>query len=312
MAKQELEEFKATGEDSATMDPVVPAGGAVKKRKADLKKSADPVADEIEDTVKTPQGKAAMSKAPARLADKNVKESLSEIFGDLLSEENVDRAATLLEAAMNEREAEIREHYEALVEQQVEERIEEVVESVDAYMANLTDRWLEENAVAIESSLKVAMAENLISGLQTLFVENNVAFDDDSADLISDLSNAHDALEEKLNAALNDNIALAEELEAVVLGQIIAEETADMVDTDADRVRTMMEDVDYRDADHFREKVRIVVETYFKEDDKAAPLTESVDRTGIDPIDPEDAPATPSQYPNVDRYADSISTMSRM
>ena len=53
----QLDEFKADGEDSSTADPVTGAGGAVKKRKAD-KAGAPEKADNIEDDVKTPQGTA--------------------------------------------------------------------------------------------------------------------------------------------------------------------------------------------------------------------------------------------------------------
>ena len=65
----DLEEAKATGEDSVAADAVTPAGGSVKKRKGDLKKAADAKADDIEDDVKTPQGKndAGLKEAVERM-----------------------------------------------------------------------------------------------------------------------------------------------------------------------------------------------------------------------------------------------------
>lgn len=51
-----LDEAKATGEDSESADAVTPAGGNPKKRRADLMMKADQTADNIEKTVKTPQG----------------------------------------------------------------------------------------------------------------------------------------------------------------------------------------------------------------------------------------------------------------
>ena len=46
----ELDEAKATGEDSESADPVTPAGGAAKgkNRKADKNQSVDPKADTVE------------------------------------------------------------------------------------------------------------------------------------------------------------------------------------------------------------------------------------------------------------------------
>lgn len=48
----DLDEAKATGEDSVAADAVTPTGGSVKKRKGDLKKAADAKADDVEDMSK--------------------------------------------------------------------------------------------------------------------------------------------------------------------------------------------------------------------------------------------------------------------
>ena len=74
----DLDEAKATGEDFVAADTVTPTGGAVKKRKGDVKKAADPKADNIEDNVKTPQGSN----------DEGLKEAVERLFeGTELSED---------------------------------------------------------------------------------------------------------------------------------------------------------------------------------------------------------------------------------
>jgi len=68
MSQKDLHEVKADGEDSATMDPVTPAGGSPKgkNRKADKNQMVDAKPDNVEDDVKTPQGTAASKESPVK------------------------------------------------------------------------------------------------------------------------------------------------------------------------------------------------------------------------------------------------------
>src|SRR6056300_414278 len=127
----DLEEAKATGEDSENMDPVAPAGGSPKgkNRKADVNKSVDPNVDNIEDTVKTPQGKH----------DVGMKEAFEGIFeGHDLSEEFKTKTIAVFEAAVHEKvlaeKAALEEKFEADLEEQVAAATDELVEKVDAYL----------------------------------------------------------------------------------------------------------------------------------------------------------------------------------
>lgn len=304
----QLDEFKADGENSSVMDPVTPAGGTPGKRRADLKKTADPVADNIEDTVKTPQGVAA-KKAPLRRADKSMKESVDEIFGNDLDEAAKVKATTVFEAAVNDRVAALDEEREARVDALVEERIEEVVEGVEKYMNEIVEQWAGDNRVAIESSIKVAMAEEFLSGIHGMFVEHNVVVDEDNTDALEEMSEAVDELESALNEAVNDVISLSEELETHKRSSIIEEVTEGMVASDADRLRTMVEDLEYDDLDSYREKVDVVKENFFSSEDgyTRTSLTEAVDADGIDPIETEEAVISEAQDANVARYAETMS-----
>ena len=122
----DLDEAKATGEDSVAADPVTPAGGAVKKRKGDVKKAADPKADNIEDDVKTPQGSN----------DEGLKEAVERLFeGTELSEDFKTQTVAIFEAAVQEKvvaeRATLEEKFESDLQEQVDASVDELVEKVD-------------------------------------------------------------------------------------------------------------------------------------------------------------------------------------
>ena len=159
----QLDEFKADGEDSSTADPVTGAGGPVKKRRADATNAAEK-ADNTE--VTTPQGTAG-KKAPARPADKGMKESVEEMFaGADLSEDFKEKATVVFEAAVNaklhEEVARIEEQFEAKLDEQVEVAISDIVEKVDTYLDYVVEQWMVDNKVAIERGIRSDIAESFI------------------------------------------------------------------------------------------------------------------------------------------------------
>jgi hypothetical protein len=56
---------------------------------------------------------------------------------------------------------------------------------------------------------------------------------------------------------------LAEELETLKRAQIIAEASEGMVSTEAEKLKSLVEGVDYDDAESFAKKVQIVKEAHF-------------------------------------------------
>lgn len=316
---EQLDELKATGENSETSDPVTPAGGDPKKknRPADMSKSADPKADEIEDDVKTPQGTAAGDKsaaegpgggkkAPPRMADKKgMKESVEEMFaGQDLSEDFKERATVIFEAAvsakLNEEVARLEEEFETKLNEQAEVAVNELVEKVDSYLDYVVEKWMEENELAVEAGIRTEMAESFMAGLHDLFVEHNVDLPEEKADVFAEMAEELEAKEAKIAEVMEETIALRKELAEAHKQDAFEEISEGLTDTQVEKLEKLAEGIEYDSIDEFKKKVSIIKENYFG----GKTLTESVDE--VDPIEEE---TTEQRYvdPAVASYADAIS-----
>lgn len=316
---EQLDEVKATGENSMANDPVTPAGGDPKKknRPADMSKTVDANADEIEDDVKTPQGTAAGEKspaegpgegkkAPARKADKAaMKESIEEMFGGQdLSEEFKEKATIVFEAAvnakLNEEVERLEEEFETKLNEQAEIAVNDLVEKVDSYLDYVVEKWMEENELAIDSGIRTEMAESFMNGLHDLFVEHNVDISEEKADIVSEMAEELEAKEAKLAEAIEQTIALRKELAEAHVQDAFEEISEGLTETQAEKLEKLAEGIEYDTIEDYKHKVSIIKENYFG----GKALTESVDE--VDPIEEETA-ETRYVDPAVASYVEAIS-----
>lgn len=321
MSKEELQEVKADGEDSSTMDPVTPAGGDPKgkNRKADKRTSVDPKADNIEDQEKTPQGTAASKEspvkgkttakqAPKRLADKRgMGEMVEKMFdGQDLSEEFKEQATVVFEAAVNERISEeleaMNEEFEQKLEEQTTSAIEELVEQVDTYLDYVVEKWMEENEVGIENAIRTDIAESFMDGLRDLFKEHNLDIPESEADTVAEMLEAMEELESKLNEAVDRNIELQHQLDEALEEDAFEEIAEGLSANQADKLRSLVEGISYENMDDYKRKAEIIKENYFGSSDT---LTEEAS-DDVEPIAEEDH-SFDNVDPEVARIAESIS-----
>jgi len=311
--KTNIQEVKASmGVDAEANDPVAAAGGNAKgkNRPADLNKTVDAKADEIEDTVKTPQGKEGMTKAPARKADKKaVSEAVTEIFeGQELTEEFKDKASVIFETVVNtvisEEIARLEEEFEATLEEQTDLAVSELSENVEKYLDYVAEKWLEENQVAVDSGIKSEMAESFINGLKDLFVENNIDIPEESIDVVSEMSTQLEESDEMLNTAKRENIELRKALVEAQVEKSFMEMSEGMTESQKDKLRNLAENVSYESLDDYQSKLTIIKENYFKGENTKV-LNEGVD-TGNQEIDASET-NVPQVDPQMSRYADALS-----
>jgi len=199
---------------------------------------------------------------------------------ETLSEEFKDKAAVIFETAIKSKlSAEIdrlEEQYTTELSEEVEQVKTDLVEKVDGYLSYVVENWMEENKVAVESGLRAEIAESFITGLKGLFEQHYVEVPDTKYDLVDDLASKVAELEESLNKSTEDNIKLSEQVSNLRRDQIIAEATSGMVETDAAKLMSLVEDVDFESAATFSKKVSIVKESYFKTA-KSVMIDESTD-----------------------------------
>ena len=323
----ELDEFKASGENSEIADPVVKGSNKRPADKtvgftapnpggADVKSGSE---SKGEDLIS-----AKGSKAPARKADKSVsanmkdapkvatpgqgsgvKEDIDAIFGEDLSEDLREKAETVFEAAVSARVAEINTQYSEAFDEQINEAKEAIKEDMtgklDEYINYLSEQWLEENKVAIESSLKVEVAESFMSGLKGLIEAHNVILpEDNETDVLASLESRVEELEGKLEEETSEKIGLANELIESQVQNIFAEAVDGLADTQIEKLRALSEGLDYENVEDFSNKLNVLKESYLE--DKQA---KSSDLSDEDPVElDEEVKSLPG---GMAQYADAIS-----
>ena len=87
-------------------------------------------------------------------------------------------------------------------------------------------------------------------------------------------------LEEKLNSATGKQIEMVEELETLKRDKIVREASRDLAETQVEKLKGLVEDIDFENEETFAAKVATVKESYFKKS-----VTESAD---LDPTDVDD------------------------
>lgn len=266
-----LREAKATGESSNSIDPVTPAGGKPRKRRADLSKDVSTgKKDNVEGDV-TALGPN----------DEGLKEDedfdLEETFGSLfvgndLSEEFKENALIIFEAAVKktvdkkvaEKELEMKEHYESLLDSELEESINELIDNLDGYLSLVSENWMKENRVEIESNIKVEVAESLLDGVKGLIYEHNLDLDETSIDIESKLSEAKDSY----NKVFNELTILREKNEELEKELAFTEITEGLTATQAAKLGMLTESISYNDIKDYVKKVETIKENYFKNSGK--------------------------------------------
>lgn len=307
MADKDLQEFKAdhSGGDvvkgAEVPDPVTPAGGEVKKKLADLNKAVDPVADKVDPS--TTPGQTAVAE---EVEEVDITEAFASIFeGVDISEEVLGKFETIFEAAVNEattaKVAEIAENleedFEVRLTESVNEAMEEIVENLDNYLDYVVSEWMEENKVAVESGIKVQMAESFMEGLKELFYEHNVEIDDETIDIVSGLEEEIEALRDEANRVINENIQLAETVRELEAESVFNEMVEGLTTSQAERLRVLAEKLDVSDLDTYKSDLGTLKESFFK---AKSVITESAeDEVSDDLLAEETKPRVSSAYDSV-------------
>jgi rRNA-processing protein FCF1 len=185
-----------------------------------------------------------------------------------LSEEFKNSAAVLFEMAIKSKVSAEIDRLETEYENGLNEAIEsisgDIVEKVDSYLNYVVETWMEENEVAIEQGLRTEIAENFMENLRAVFEESYIEIPESKVDLVDELAQQVEELEEQLDKTLSDAIEMSEQLEIYKRLEIVREASGDLAETQADKLFTLTQDLDFEDEESFAEKVQTVKESVFK------------------------------------------------
>jgi len=213
-----------------------------------------------------------------------------------LSEEFKQKAATVFEAAIKSKVAEIEEYLEADYNKKFEEETSknkaELVEKVDSYLNYVVEEWMKENELALERGIKGEIAEDFISGLKKLFEDHYIDVPDEKYDVLEDQASKIEDLEKKLNETIEKNVGLKKQNSVFEAKQIIAEQAYDLADTSKEKFFKLTEEIEYSDAEDFKNKVATIKESYFgKKSETSEQLDDVAAGSSTDNVDLSNAMA---------------------
>ena len=208
-------------------------------------------------------------------------EALMNGEGDL-SEEFKTKAATVFEAAVKSKvRSEIErmeDEYRTELEENINTTKSELTEKVDTYLNYVVEEWMKENELAIERGLKGEIAEDFISGLKQLFEDHYVDVPDEKYDVLEAQSEKISELEGKINEMMEKSIEMKKTNTSLVKEQVISELGSDLAETEIEKFKGLVEDVDYSDEESYREKLATLKESYFaKVNPNQTPVAETID-----------------------------------
>ena len=186
-----------------------------------------------------------------------------------LSAEFKSKAGTIMEAAINSRLSEeidlLEEKYNEELAAEITETKTGLVDKVDSYLNYVVENWMEENKVAVQSGLRTEIAEKFMNNLKDLFTESYIEVPESKVDLVDNLAAEVEELEDQLNDQTGKSIAMQEELEGYQREAVIREASKDLAETQIEKLKSLVEKVEFDDEETFAKKVATIKESYFKQ-----------------------------------------------
>jgi len=296
----DLEEAKETGTDANSADPVTPEGGNDKKRKSD-KKDKGEAADKSD--TKTPEGTVTGG----------IAEGIERLFdGSDLSEDFKTSAVAVFEAAVHEKvlaeTATLEEKFESDLQEQVEKSVEEIVEKVDQYLDYVIENWMEDNQVAVESNIKVEVAESILESVKGLVSEHNLEIDQETIDHNAELEVALEESKVKYNELVEEMMAIKEAKKQADLEAAFKTVSEELTDTQAEKLRVLSEGISFESTEDYSKKLEAIKDNYFVES-APAPVAEEESNDLLQEETAEEV--QPVLDPSIASYAESLNRFSK-
>ena len=251
------------------------------------------------DTTKAAKSATAPTTKPSDASSANVsakmKQEEEEVDGEVIAEDKIDltadinamfaddstiseefksKVSTIFEARVSDRVSQIQEQIETEYAGMLEEAIESVkadlTEKVDDYLSYVVEQWMEENQIAIESGLRAELTEDFIGGLRNLFAEHYIDVPAEKVDLVDELAGKVEELESKLDEEIERGVSYAKALVESRKNEIAREVTEGLTATQAEKIKSLAEGVEFSTEDEYKSKLETIRENYFPSGTKKA------------------------------------------
>ena len=219
-----------------------------------------------------------------------------------LSEEFKEKTAVIFEAAVKSKLSEEIDRLEAQYKEELEEEVSstksELVEKVDSYLNYVVENWIKENEIAIENGLRTEIAEGFMDKLKDLFTESYIQVPESKVDLVDELAEQVEELETKLNETTQKVIDQSGEIEEMTKDRIINESASDLADTQVEKLKSLVNDLDFESEEKYAEKVNTIKEAHFSQETGSSDESPMIEEDGHDEV--------METSPNMERYVSTL------
>ena len=219
-----------------------------------------------------------------------------------LSEEFKEKTAVIFEAAVKSKLSDEIDRLETQYKEELAEEVSstksELVEKVDSYLNYVVENWIKENEIAIENGLRTEIAEGFMDKLKDLFTESYIQVPESKVDLVDELAEQVEELETKLNETTQKVIDQSGEIEEMTKDRIINESASDLADTQVEKLKSLVNDLDFENEEKFKEKVDTIKEAHFSQETGSSDESPMIEEDGHDEV--------METSPNMERYVSTL------
>ena len=216
--------------------------------------------------------KVADPKAKAKVEAIDFDEDLDTIIKEeaTLSDGFRGKASAIFEAVLTSKLSQEVDRLETDYAQNLEEEVSEIqtslVEKVDSYLNYVVEGWMKDNELQVQQGLRTEIAEEFMTSLQSVFKEHYIEVPEGKEDLVDELNEQVTELEATLNKTTEDNIDLHSKVQTFEKQEVVREQSSGLAETEAEKLASLVEDIEFDNKETFEMKVKTIKESYFKSD----------------------------------------------
>jgi len=206
-----------------------------------------------------------------------------------LSEEFRGKASSLFEAMVTARVSnQVQQIEESLISEAaelMEEFKADLTEKVDSYLGYVIEKWVEDNALAVENGLRTDIAESFINSMKNLFAEHYIDVPEEKYDVLGEMQAQLEEVSAKLDEQISANVELHNNNVALLKHGVFAVVSEDLAKTDAEKFKSLVADVEFENADIFEEKLNVIKENYFPASKSTTIVEDKLEDEGVEVLD---------------------------
>ncbi len=198
-----------------------------------------------------------------------LKEDVAKILASetSLPKEFAEKVGTIYEARVTDKVATIEEQLKKQMDEEFKENVliikEELTKQINDFLTYVVEQWMKDNELAVEKGIRAELTEEFISGLRNLFTEHYIDIPAEKVDVVDELATKVEELTGKLNEEVAKGVELQKKLTEAKKEEVLKSVCEGLTQTQAEKVRTLAESVEFTAEGDYSQKVTTIRENYF-------------------------------------------------